>query len=47
MSTSLQAMTADDSSAQQQYMEMVQLYDGAIREVRTKVEVLDAEFRVR
>lgn len=32
---------------QQQYREMVQLYDGAIREVRTKLEVLDNEFRVR
>ena len=33
--------------ANQQYRELMQLYDGAIREVRTKVEVLDAEFRVR
>ena len=32
---------------QQQYREMVQLYDSAIREVRTKLEVLDNEFRVR
>ncbi|MDO4370374.1 MAG: hypothetical protein Q4D43_03555, partial [Clostridia bacterium] len=48
MSTSLQTMAAaNDSCAQKQYMEMVQLYDGAIREMRTKVEVLDAEFRVR
>ena len=48
MSTSLQTMAAaNDSWAQKQYMEMVQLYDGAIREMRTKVEVLDAEFRVR
>ena len=48
MSTSLQPVTAaNDSWAQKQYMEMVQLYDGAIREMRTKVEVLDAEFRVR
>jgi len=35
------------TNAQQKYMEMVQLYDSAIREVRTKVEILDAEFRVR
>ena len=32
---------------QQRYREMVQLYDSAIREVRTKLEVLDNEFRVR
>ncbi len=32
---------------QQKYREMMQLYDGAIREVRTKLEVLDSEFRVR
>ena len=32
---------------QQQFREMVQLYDSAIREVRTKLEVLDNEFRVR
>lgn len=31
----------------QEYRELMQLYEGAIREVRTKVEVLDAEFRVR
>lgn len=31
----------------QQYRELMQLYDAAIREVRTKVEILDAEFRVR
>ena len=31
----------------QEYREMVQLYDSAIREVRTKLEVLDNEFRVR
>ena len=35
------------TNAQQKYLEMVQLYDSAIREVRTKVEILDAEFRVR
>lgn len=31
----------------QQYRELMQLYDAAVREVRTKVEILDAEFRVR
>jgi putative GTP pyrophosphokinase len=31
----------------QQLREMVQLYDSAIREVRTKLEILDNEFRVR
>lgn len=35
------------AAVQQQYRELMQLYDGAIREVRTKLEVLDAEFRVR
>ena len=35
------------TNSQQKYLEMVQLYDSAIREVRTKVEILDAEFRVR
>ena len=29
------------------YREMMQLYDGAIREVRTKLEVLNGEFNVR
>ena len=31
----------------QQYRELMQLYDAAVREVRTKVEILDSEFRVR
>ena len=31
----------------QQYRELMQLYDAAVREIRTKVEILDAEFRVR
>lgn len=31
----------------QRYMEMTQLYDSAIREVRTKLEILDREFHVR
>jgi len=31
----------------QQYRELMQLYDAAVREVRTKVEILDGEFRVR
>ena len=32
---------------QQKYRELMQLYDSAIREVRTKLEILDGEFRVR
>ena len=32
---------------QQQFREFMQLYDSAIRAVRMKLEVLDAEFRVR
>lgn len=39
--------TISGDALQQQYRELMQLYDGAIREVRTKLEVLDAEFRVR
>lgn len=31
----------------QQYRELMQLYDAAVREIRTKVEILDSEFRVR
>ena len=31
----------------QQYRELMQLYDAAVREVRTKLEILDNEFRVR
>ncbi|MBE5784671.1 MAG: GTP pyrophosphokinase family protein [Clostridiales bacterium] len=31
----------------QNYLEMVQLYNAAIREVSTKLEILDAEFSVR
>lgn len=36
-----------DSAAMQRFLEMTQLYDGAIREVRTKIEILDREFQVR
>jgi len=36
-----------DSAAMQRYMELMQLYDGAVREVRTKLEILDREFQVR
>lgn len=36
-----------DTVAMQRYLEMTQLYDSAIREVRTKMEILDREFRVR
>ena len=31
----------------QQYRELMQLYDAAVREVRTKLEILDSEFRIR
>ena len=31
----------------QQYRELMQLYDAAVREVRTKLEILDMEFKVR
>jgi len=36
-----------DADAMQRFMELTQLYDGAIREVRTKLEILDREFQVR
>ena len=36
-----------DSESMQRYLEMTQLYDAAIREVRTKLEILDREFQVR
>ena len=32
---------------QQQFLEMSHLYDGAIREIRTKLEILDREFNIR
>ena len=41
------AEQASVAAVQQQYRELMQLYDAAIREVRTKLEVLDSEFRVR
>lgn len=31
----------------QQYRELMQLYDAAVREVRTKLEILDSEFKIR
>jgi len=31
----------------QEYREMAQLYDGAIREIKTKLDILDEEFKVR
>ncbi|MBQ8506480.1 MAG: GTP pyrophosphokinase family protein [Clostridia bacterium] len=40
-------VTITGQELQQRYREMVQLYDSAIREVRTKLEVLDSEFKVR
>ena len=33
--------------ALQEYREMQQLYDGAIREIKTKLDILDEEFNVR
>ncbi len=48
MNEAMIPMDAPSTAAtHQQYREMMQLYEGAIREVRTKLEVLDAEFRVR
>ena len=48
MNQSLQSQDfAADTAAMQRYLEMTQLYDSAIREVRTKLEILDREFRVR
>lgn len=35
-----------DRSLQQRFLEMSHLYDGAIREVRTKLEILDREFNI-
>lgn len=35
-----------DRSLQQRFLEMSHLYDGAIREVRTKLEILDREFSI-
>ena len=31
----------------QQYRELMQLYDAAAREIRTKLEILDSEFKIR
>ena len=39
--------TTTAAAFQQQYREMMQLYSAAVREVRTKVEILDEEFRTR
>ena len=33
--------------ALQEYREMAQIYDGAIREIKTKLDILDEEFKVR
>lgn len=35
-----------DRSLQQRFLEMSHLYDGAIREIRTKLEILDREFNI-
>ena len=39
--------TPTAAAFQQQYREMMQLHSAAVREVRTKVEILDEEFRTR
>ena len=39
--------TPTAAAFQQQYREMMQLYSAAVRELRTKVEILDEEFRTR
>ena len=36
-----------DRDLQQQFLEMSHLYDGAIREIRTRLEILDREFNIR
>lgn len=43
--TGLMQLTGD-RSLQQRFLEMSHLYDGAIREVRTKLEILDREFSI-
>ncbi len=35
-----------DSQFQQKFLEMTHLYDAAIREIRTKLEILDREFNI-
>ena len=35
-----------DREIQRQFLEMSHLYDAAIREVRTKLEILDREFSI-
>jgi len=38
---------AEDTGLQRRLMEMTHLYNAAIREVRTKLEILDSEFNIR
>ena len=40
-------ISISDQEIEQRYREMMHLYDAAIREVRTKLEILDTEFKVR
>lgn len=44
--TSLITLT-DEPEIQRRFLEMSHLYDGAIREIRTKLEILDREFSIR
>lgn len=44
--TALMKLTGD-AEIRQQFLEMTHLYDAAIREVRTKLEILDREFSIR
>ena len=44
--TALMTLTGD-RELQQQFLEMSHLYDAAIREIRTKLEILDREFNIR
>lgn len=43
--TALLQLTGD-TSVQQRFLEMSHLYDAAIREIRTKLEILDREFSI-
>ena len=43
--TALLQLTGD-ASVQQRFLEMSHLYDAAIREIRTKLEILDREFSI-
>ena len=43
--TALLQLTGD-ASVQQRFLEMSHLYDAAIREIRTRLEILDREFSI-